>query len=158
MAVILADLDHFKRINDEYGHGTGDEILRRTAAILRSSVRGCDFVARYGGEEFVVVAPDCDLEGGIAMAERFRRELSGPGGAADLLIDHRVTTSVGIADSQHPGCSTPGSLIGHADRALYRAKSFGRDTVWFWDGDQGRPASSEEPFLSQFAVAQIAQG
>ena len=61
--MMIIDLDHFKRINDQYGHAAGDEVLRRMAGILRSSFRETDFIARYGGEEFVVIAPDCDLAG-----------------------------------------------------------------------------------------------
>lgn len=135
LTVLLTDLDRFKWINDVHGHGTGDEVLRRTARILRSVVRSCDFVARYGGEEFVVVAPGCDLAGGIAMAERFRADLSGPGGASQDLIPGKVTASVGLATGNMIGGTTPGILMHQADRALYAAKAGGRDAVWYWDNN-----------------------
>lgn len=133
LTVLLTDLDRFKWINDIHGHGTGDEVLRRTARILRAAVRSCDFVARYGGEEFVVVAPSCDLDGGIAMAERFRAELSGLGGASQDLIPGIVTASVGLAAGDMVGGTTPKVLMHQADRALYAAKAGGRDAIWYWD-------------------------
>src|SRR4051794_4226277 len=76
MSLFIADLDHFKKINDKFGHSAGDEVLRLAARTLRRAVREGDFVARYGGEEFVVVAPNCDLEGAINLAERFRGDMA----------------------------------------------------------------------------------
>jgi diguanylate cyclase (GGDEF)-like protein len=92
----MADLDHFKAINDTYGHTAGDEVLRQTARILTQSVRSSDLIARYGGEEFIVVASDCPLTMAILLAKRFRasmarRTISTPGAGI------RVTTSMGIA-------------------------------------------------------------
>jgi diguanylate cyclase (GGDEF)-like protein len=141
LAVLIADLDHFKRINDRHGHGAGDEILRRTAAILRDVARSGDFVARYGGEEFVVVTPDCDLDGGVALAERFRQRLSWTSS-----VSHdpgaNVTTSVGVAASNDLACLTPDGLLWRADQALYQAKAAGRDAVWSWDPALEGPAPS----------------
>src|SRR4051794_19753178 len=86
MSAVIADLDHFKKINDRHGHSAGDEVLRLAAATLRRHVREGDFVARYGGEEFVVIAPDSNLDGALVMAERFRREI------ADLKVTFRSAT------------------------------------------------------------------
>jgi diguanylate cyclase (GGDEF)-like protein len=132
LAAWIADLDHFKRINDGYGHAAGDEVLRRAAAILRSAVRAIDFAARYGGEEFVVIAPQCDLPGALVMAERFRTRLkSEPIGFATHTIP--VTASVGVASfSTRPDQVAPMDLLAHADQALYQAKESGRNVVKAW--------------------------
>jgi diguanylate cyclase (GGDEF)-like protein len=138
LTVLLADLDHFKRINDRHGHVIGDEVLRRAAVVLREAVRAGDFVGRFGGEEFVVVAPDCDLEGGIALAERFRQRIAAP-----LSVGHDlgwvVTTSVGVATETQPGSLRPEVLLWRADRALYQAKAAGRNAVWSWNAATARP-------------------
>jgi diguanylate cyclase (GGDEF)-like protein len=128
LALVISDLDHFKSINDTYGHAAGDDILCRTAELLRQIARAGDFVARYGGEEFVILAPDCDLEGGIQLAERFRREVS----ELDLGQDGRrlfLTTSVGVACSTYPFLREPDEILSCADRALYEAKASGRNRV-----------------------------
>lgn len=140
LTVLMTDLDRFKWINDVHGHGTGDEVLRRTSRILRSAVRACDFVARYGGEEFVVVAPGCDIEGGWVMAERFREEMAGPLGASQDLIPGKVTASVGLAEGNPLHGPSPEVLMHRSDRALYAAKAAGRDAVWYWDNALDRPA------------------
>jgi two-component system cell cycle response regulator len=128
LAVIIADLDHFKSINDTYGHSTGDEVLRVAARLLVGSVRSSDLVARYGGEELVVVASDCSPQIGLALAERFRTRLA----------EHRifsgekeiaVTASAGVAVADRAEQSGPGDLVRHADEALYRAKRSGRNAV-----------------------------
>ena len=76
LSVMIFDLDHFKAINDTYGHAAGDDVLRQTARMLIHSVRSSDLVARYGGEEFVVVAPDCPLTAAVTLAKRFRANLA----------------------------------------------------------------------------------
>jgi two-component system cell cycle response regulator len=132
LAVLIADLDNFKKINDLHGHAAGDEVLRQAAATLRATARESDFIARYGGEEFVVVAPDCDVAGAILLAERFRAAV------ADLRIGFRaasirVTSSVGIAMAGTETMKSAFDAIDRADQALYRAKAAGRDAVWMWD-------------------------
>jgi diguanylate cyclase (GGDEF)-like protein len=131
LAVALFDLDHFKAINDEHGHETGDRVLRWLGAVLREQVRGVDIVARAGGEEFIVVLPGEDLPAAHAFAERVRIALAdtGPGrrarhGIADgltLTVSGGVTAAVAPPDGQ--------SLIEAADRAMYRAKRAGRNRV-----------------------------
>jgi diguanylate cyclase (GGDEF)-like protein len=136
LAVLVADLDRFKAVNDRLGHPGGDRLLRATAKALRDSVRGGDFVARYGGDEFVVVATDCRLDGALAVAERFRRAMAAirpPGAPA------QATVSVGVAASE-PGDEDPGAILRRADAALYRAKAAGRDSVWASDLDRMFPA------------------
>ncbi len=128
LAVVLLDLDHFKAINDTFGHPTGDEVLRAAARSLASSVRGSDLVARYGGEEFVVVAPDCPLAIAVTLAERFRNRL------AEHTISARgnditITISAGIAMADRDRQKDPTELLHHADEALYRAKGSGRNAV-----------------------------
>jgi len=128
LCLLIADLDHFKSINDTYGHTTGDAILRHTAQLLRDVARAGDFVARYGGEEFVILAPDCDLPGGLLLAERFRREVA----ELDLCLENQrlcLTTSVGVACSDHPLVRESDQILAYADRALYEAKSSGRNRV-----------------------------
>ncbi|NMC49718.1 MAG: sensor domain-containing diguanylate cyclase [Desulfovibrio sp.] len=122
-SVIIADIDHFKRINDEHGHAVGDAALREAAGVLAASVRVTDTVGRFGGEEFLVVCPETDLAGAGRLAETLRRrigERTYPGGG-------RLTMSFGAAQAR-PG-EGPARLVGRADAALYRAKAQGRDRV-----------------------------
>lgn len=126
-ALLLVDVDHFKRVNDTLGHAAGDEALRRVATALRQSARQIDTVARMGGEEFCVLAPMTDLHGAALLAERLRQAVAtatgaAPGGA-------RVTVSVGVALSLAGQADTGESALARADRCLYRAKAAGRDRV-----------------------------
>ena len=127
MAIMMIDVDHFKRINDQYGHQAGDEVLRRLAHLMQSIVRGNDYLARYGGEEFCILLPVTTEEQAYVLAERLRRLY------AELIVpwQHhalRGTISVGIADSNSDAEDIP-ALIAHADLALYDAKRRGRDQV-----------------------------
>jgi two-component system cell cycle response regulator len=132
-AVMLADLDHFKRINDVHGHAAGDSVLRAVARRLRDGLRGEDMVARIGGEEFLIVMPETDFARARPAAERICRQIgelpvpAGPG-----LPDVAVTVSIGVAVGggvRPDPAETPEGLIAKADRALYRAKAQGRNTV-----------------------------
>jgi diguanylate cyclase (GGDEF)-like protein len=128
LAVVMLDLDLFKKVNDDYGHAIGDEVLRSAAAALRASVRTSDMVARYGGEEFVIIAPHCDTAGAVGTTERFRRRLS----ASPLpMIKEglRVTSSAGVASVPEDEVGSAAELLCWADRALYEAKAQGRDRV-----------------------------
>jgi two-component system, cell cycle response regulator len=142
LAILIIDLDHFKQINDQYGHAAGDEVLRQLTARLRTSFCEIDFIARYGGEEFVVLAPDCDLHGAAGMAERFRATV------ASLRIEFRaatiqVTTSIGITMAFDPSQVSPFEALEKADQALYRAKGAGRNAVWIWDPGCQAPIAME---------------
>jgi two-component system cell cycle response regulator len=137
LTVVIVDLDHFKVINDMYGHAVGDEVLRQTARTLALSVRSSDLVARFGGEEFVVVAPDCPMAAAITLARRFRTAL-----AEQTIFSHgtdmRVTASVGIATADWT-MDSPTDLLRQADETLYQAKRSGRDAIWIYNSSQGRP-------------------
>jgi diguanylate cyclase (GGDEF)-like protein len=128
LAVIIVDLDHFKAVNDTYGHSTGDEVLCVSARLLAGSVRSSDLVARYGGEELVVVATDCTAPIAMALAERFRSRLAEHGILA-VGKEIAVTASAGIAVADRAKQSGPGDLLRHADEALYQAKRSGRNAV-----------------------------
>ena len=128
VAVIIVDLDHFKAINDTYGHPTGDEVLRVAARLLAGSVHSSDLVARYGGEEFVVVASDCQPAIALSLAERFRTRLAEqPISACGNEI--KITASVGIALTDHTEQGSAADLLRQAVEALYRAKLSGRNVV-----------------------------
>ncbi len=123
-AVLMADVDFFKRVNDTYGHPTGDDVLRAVAGRCKRALRDDDLLARFGGEEFIGVLPLGTREAGLAVAERIRRALSGrPVSTRSGPVS--VTLSVGVA----AGCETLTSLIARADQALYAAKRAGRDRV-----------------------------
>lgn len=125
LALVMADLDHFKDLNDRYGHLAGDAVLRETARRLRASLRESDFVGRYGGEEFVIAVP-ASLTGAVAVAERFRASIcADPVRAANESI--AVTMSLGVAGTCDP--NQFGQLLRAADEALYRAKHGGRNKV-----------------------------
>jgi diguanylate cyclase (GGDEF)-like protein len=116
--LLILDIDHFKKINDTYGHQTGDAVLRAVARRLSETVRVGDVVARYGGEEFAIVMPNATTEDAVVLAERILRNVAN--------IDVPVTASIGIATFiRH---ATDGSaLIDAADRALYESKRSGRN-------------------------------
>jgi diguanylate cyclase len=124
-ALIMFDLDHFKKINDTFGHLGGDAVLRGVAACLKSLVRETDIIGRYGGEEFGVIAADTDTAGAEILAERIRAAVEG------LVVkfdgkDIPVTVSLGIAQYRE-GVASPETLIAQADEALYQSKEAGRN-------------------------------
>jgi diguanylate cyclase (GGDEF)-like protein len=125
MSAILMDLDHFKQINDTFGHERGDEVLAAVGAVMRTELRGSDFAGRSGGEEFIVMLPDTDRAGAMRVAEHLRQamhSLSMPG------VTREVTASFGVAS--YPDDALDGeTLMRLADRALYSAKQNGRDRV-----------------------------
>ena len=122
-AVVMADVDLFKKYNDEHGHPAGDHVLKRVAAIMRESSRDVDFVARYGGEEFLIMMPETELDGGTQYAERIRKKL-----ASERLPAGEITLSLGISAFPMHG-DTADQLIAEADAALYLAKRGGGDRV-----------------------------
>jgi len=127
-AILLADLDHFKRINDTHGHHAGDEVLKEAAKRLVSSVRSYDFVGRYGGEEFLVVLNNCDPAYGLTRAEDIRKIIAQrPVQTSGGLVP--VTMSLGLLLSQQWGHRTAEELLQEADAALYAAKGAGRNCV-----------------------------
>jgi diguanylate cyclase (GGDEF)-like protein len=123
LSALALDLDHFKQINDTYGHGAGDEVLAAVGEALRSTIRESDFGGRYGGEEFMVLLPNTDLAAATLVAEKIRKAIAG---IQITAVDRRVTISVGVASLPLHAHDTPG-LIRAADRALYSAKANGRN-------------------------------
>jgi len=124
LTVVMLDIDHFKRCNDNYGHRGGDAVLTEVAARLRAEMRGSDFAARYGGEEFILVLPGCSLILGQRVAERVRQAVA----RRPIVFEGKtisVTTSLGLAELQPK--ETPGQAIERADQALYSAKKTGRN-------------------------------
>jgi diguanylate cyclase (GGDEF)-like protein len=122
LCLIMADLDHFKRVNDEYGHLRGDEVLREFAKRLRQTVRESDSVFRLGGEEFALLLPGTDIDKGMTVAEKLRELVE-----LKALSGLRVTASFGVAVTD--GNETPDELVHRADQALYAAKTGGRNRV-----------------------------
>src|SRR2546426_697203 len=122
-SVVMADVDLFKRYNDEHGHPAGDEVLKRVAAIMREASRDVDFVARYGGEEFLIMLPEPELEGATEFADAVRKEL-----VKEKLPAGKITLSFGVSAFSMHGDS-PDQLIAEADAALYLAKRVGGDRV-----------------------------
>jgi diguanylate cyclase (GGDEF)-like protein len=123
-ALILLDLDHFKRINDEHGHQAGDDVLAAVGVVLAEAVRGNDHAYRIGGEEFAVLIPGLDLEGATDLAQRLLHTVR----RADL-AGYRITASAGVGVSPHGEPVSWKRLFSEADAALYRAKGDGRDRV-----------------------------
>ena len=127
LSLLLIDIDHFKKVNDNWGHNAGDRVLQGLARVLVSGLRQADLTARYGGEEFLVVLPDTGAEGALAVAELVRRRVAAsrlPLGEGETL---QLTVSVGVATLQSE--ESIAHLIDRADRALYQAKHQGRNRV-----------------------------
>jgi two-component system cell cycle response regulator len=128
LSIGLLDVDHFKAFNDNFGHLTGDAVLRHVAEILRTCTRKSDVVARYGGEEFVIVMPETHLLEAVQVAEKVRIAVAER--ALQFAGERRsVTVSIGVAGLPHTKFETIETLIDAADRALYRAKEAGRNRV-----------------------------
>jgi len=128
LALIVIDLDDFKRLNDRYGHAVGDAVLKQVAVVMSGVVREMDLLARYGGEEFALLASQTTLEGAVALAEKLRLAISHarfPVRSGDGPIEIEVTASLGVAAFR----GDQKAFFNDADRALYRAKSQGKDCV-----------------------------
>lgn len=127
VTLIMLDIDHFKAVNDTYGHQTGDEVIRNIADIIRQATRGTDIAGRYGGEEFVILLPDTSCENAITVAERIRKAVMG----TLIKYEHhelKYTCSLGVADL-HGAYTKSQEWVEAADQALYAAKEGGRNKV-----------------------------
>lgn len=122
-ALILFDVDHFKRVNDEYGHDVGDGVLKFLAEIVRSQLRKSDIVARWGGEEFLVLVPEADADTAVAIAEKLRCAVE----SGQFPRQLHITISLGVSLARRNDSAN--SLVKRADQALYRAKQTGRNRV-----------------------------
>jgi len=129
LSCLALDIDHFKSVNDRFGHAVGDRVLHEVGEVLGSSLRGADIVGRYGGDEFFVGMPGCDIDQGLAIAEKLRTSIDERCKAAfSDITTLRVTVSVGVA-TLPDGEGILADLIEQADKALYHAKSRGRNRV-----------------------------
>jgi diguanylate cyclase (GGDEF)-like protein len=128
LTIAILDIDHFKQVNDQFGHQTGDEVLIQLAGLLKNKIRMSDSVFRFGGEEFVIIMPETNLQEAIIFCERTRQLVE------ELKISHenlqlQITISMGLAMLSHPEINTANALIKNADKYLYLAKSRGRNCV-----------------------------
>lgn len=135
LSCILCDIDHFKKVNDDYGHLSGDAILQEIAVRMKRHLREVDTIARYGGEEFVMLLPETDRDGAKIVAERIREDVAGskfmiPGGSINVSI------SLGICDNSQEDTLTGEALVDYADQALYLAKERGRNQTVIMEKDE----------------------
>ncbi len=139
LSVMMLDLDHFKRVNDVYGHQAGDLVLRGVSEIVDHELRACDVAGRYGGEELIAVLPQTPLGGAVPLGERCRQAIEAARFRTADGQEIQVTVSIGIsaATAAH---RVPDDLVAEADAALYRAKDSGRNRIEFAEAE---PATSE---------------
>ncbi len=146
LSLLLIDIDHFKRVNDNWGHQTGDQVLRLVAATLTASIREGDFVARYGGEEFAVIMPATTADGAFDVADRVRQAFEG----RQVVARNTGKIIGGVTVSAGGACYEPGERLSdwieRADQALYAAKKTGRNRVCMTPPVENSPsAASERP-------------
>src|SRR5208283_3660498 len=150
VAVAMADLDHFKTLNDTYGHETGDRALRLFARVLRDCLRGSDLISRYGGEEFAIAFPDCSAVDAGRALNTVRAQLDAAITVGGL---PKFTASFGITDAE-PGEELT-TVLRRADGALMTAKHQGRDRVVLHDAVGAATSVDEEPRLESFLDGQL---
>lgn len=140
LSCVMIDVDHFKLVNDQYGHAAGDEVLREVAAALLEGVRKSDFVGRYGGEEFCLLLPRTSLQAAAAIAEKLRVRV------AESCISRKVTASFGVSSTEG-GAHHPQELLEESDRAMYLSKKTGRNRVTLWSETETAPSDAlkDEP-------------
>jgi diguanylate cyclase len=146
--LLMCDIDHFKQVNDTYGHLFGDRVIRAVAQVIKNNVKGRDTAARYGGEEFVILLPDTPLEGALTLAEKLRHtvehgRIKRSNSASDTAESTaKITVSIGVARFM-PGESSV-SFMDRADKALYRAKHDGRNQVREADDSSASKVGADE--------------
>ena len=129
MAVLMADIDHFKAINDNHGHAAGDAVLAKVAAVLKADLREGDFLGRYGGEEFLIILPDVSPKQARCVAQRLCETVASCSTAIDDGTHVRVTISIGLALASRSDRKSTQDLLRAADNALYTAKRTGRNRI-----------------------------
>lgn len=133
LSCVLVDIDHFKQVNDQYGHMQGDLVLREFAALIKNTSREVDICCRYGGEEFLIILPETDRRGAECMADRLRQATETMPvfrlDSAELLTELKINISIGLSYYPDPRVKTENDLIALADEALYMAKDQGRNCV-----------------------------
>ncbi len=127
LSCMLIDIDHFKAVNDTFGHQIGDVVLKEVANLIQSTLREVDTAARWGGEEFIVLSPNTSQENALKASARILKAVEGHGFSG--IGDRRITVSIGVAGIPHPEISTQERLVHAADLALYEAKKKGRNRV-----------------------------
>jgi diguanylate cyclase (GGDEF)-like protein len=155
LSLIMLDIDHFKQVNDGYGHLQGDAVLQKVALQLQKELRSYDCAARYGGEEFVAILPDSSLKEAVFVADRIRLSVqnthfNGP------LSSLNLTVSLGVANFSQEHSPNVDSFIKLADDALYRAKDYGRNRVDFFDPEGVKAAATEPVTTDQNGARQEA--
>jgi two-component system, cell cycle response regulator len=128
LSLMILDMDHFKNINDTYGHDVGDKVLKQLADIIIQASRSTDLAARFGGEEFVILMPETDPQAALGAASRMREVVEAADFKTGTEKTIKCTISIGVADL-HPEGDSAESLLKRADEALYSAKHSGRNTV-----------------------------
>jgi diguanylate cyclase (GGDEF)-like protein len=147
LALLLMDIDHFKNLNDTYGHLCGDYVIKTLAKILKSNVRGTDVVARYGGDELAVMLIETNTKSALEVAEKLKKEIeSHPFQWQAKQLD--VNLSIGLATAPAPGIQDVSDLVEAADRALYQAKKAGRNTVIVFDREKGTATGAQKSVIS----------
>jgi diguanylate cyclase (GGDEF)-like protein len=152
VSLIMLDLDHFKRVNDRWGHQAGDLVLRESAGLIRASLRDPDIPARYGGEEFAVILPKTHVQGALAVAERVWRAIGGmifrlPGAEGEVApsaVEVRITVSIGVAFFPSKDITSAQLLVKYADEALYQAKHSGRNSICLYQAQAYRYEAAKD--------------
>jgi diguanylate cyclase (GGDEF)-like protein len=140
VSLVMTDVDELKVVNDSYSHAAGDEVLRFVAWLARESCREVDVVGRYGGDEFVFILPNTTLEHATNFAERFRERLARSQSPIPANGAHQITASLGVAEWEASSMESAPCLLRAADRAMYKAKSAGRNRTMLADGEGARAA------------------
>lgn len=147
-SLLILDIDHFKEINDRYGHQAGDAVLQHVAEVIRGRLRAQDIPGRIGGEEFLAVLPNTSPKGALRIAEELRLAIAG----SPAMVDGReipVTTSIGVFGANRLGAAdTPDAMVSTADQALYRAKRSGRNRVEAGAPAPGEPGLGKRPEIA----------